>query len=894
MDRHWLLQGRLSPPSFRVALLERPALARLRSDGLAHKAVLVSAPAGYGKTALLSQWRTALQAHAVPTAWITLTPADTDPAQLLTYLTMSLISTGVAVGPLENLAEQWFADTPIPAAIANLAGYLAQETRPIVIVVDDVHNAPRAAAEQVLAPLLLPGLPNVHMVLAGRGRPALALAGLRSRGELLEFEAEALRFDAEALATLLPDLTEPQRAILAARTEGWPVALQLARLWLAAKPERVTLIAGFSGHTAEVAEYLTEQVLADLPAPIYATLEMTAPLDALCADVVEAVTGTSEAWAALIALPTLAHLVVPLDEARAWYRLHPLLADYLRDRLRARMPSLETHCHARASAWFESRAMPLEAVHHAAAAGDIKRAAALIEGTGGWELVIFGGAGLMRALLAEIPTVRLKEFPRVELFRALLDAKAGALATARARFDEALAAVAPDGHLPPFLTPIGRDLRIVRHLLARYQDYPIAPNALSEIYAELGQVAPTDGIARATLLNTACLLGLGVGEMRAAQEACGRAVGEMRKLGSLLGINYCTLHLGVASLHLGHRREAEAMFREAADLAEENFGADSGLRALADVHLGVALVARGDYLGAATLFERSLAQVENYDGWLDVYAEAYGAAIAMALAGGSIERAEEYIRRGAATAERRGLTRLERLVKAHQTRLFVRAGRLEDASAGHSWQPGEWRESPFHWREHYVEGVAAAELEIATGHPATALGILADLAAATTAGNRVRDARTVAFLDASARYSAGERDQAAASVVALLEPALQEDDAEFLVGSGELAVPLLQYSRQWTRDRAASSLVRQALGQALNRLATVSGGQAAAGISLLSGREMEVLTELVQGSPNKVIARALQMTENTVKFHLKNVFQKLGVKHRAQAIRVAQERGLIR
>jgi LuxR family transcriptional regulator, maltose regulon positive regulatory protein len=628
--------------------------------------------------------------------------------------------------------------------------------------------------------------------------------------------------------------------------------------------------------------------------PIYATLEMTAPLDALCADVVEAVTGTSEAWAALIALPALAHLVVPLDEARAWYRLHPLLADYLRDRLRARMPSLTTRCHARASVWFESRGMPLEAVHHAAAAGDIARAAGLIERTGGWELVIFGGAGLMRALLAEIPAERLREFPRVELFRALLDAKGGALAAARTRFDEALAVVAPDGTLPPLATPVGRDVRMIRHLLARYQDYPIAPNALAEIFAELDQVSAADGIGRATLLNTACLLGLGLGEMRAANEACERAVGEMRKLGSLLGVNYCTLHLGVASLHLGHRREAEAMFREAAGLAEENFGADSGLRALADVHLAVALVARGDHPGATTLLDRSLAQVETYDGWLDVYAEAYGAAIVMALAVGSFERAEEYIRRGAATAERRALARLERLVRAYQARLFVRAGKLEEARARCVWRRGEWRESPYHWREHYAEGIAAAELEIASSHPVAALGILADLAAATAAGHRVRDARVVAFLDAGARHAGGDRDEAAAAVVALLEPALQEDDSEFLVGSGELARPLLHYARQWTRDHAASSLVRQALGHALGRLAALSGGPAASGIGVLSGREMEVLTELVQGSPNKVIARALQMTENTVKFHLKNVFQKLGVKHRAQAIRVAQERGLIR
>lgn len=894
MHQHWPLQGRLSPPSFRVALLDRPAVAHLEAEALSRKVVLISAPVGYGKTALLSQWRAMLEARAVPSAWITLTPADTDPAQLLTYLTMSLIAAGVEMGPLEKLAEQWFADTPVQAAVTSLAVQLARERRPIVVLIDDIHNAPRAVAEQVLAPLLLPGLPHVHFVLSGRGRAPLALADFRARGDLLELDVHALRFDSAAVATLLPDLSAEQRKVLVTRTEGWPVALQLARLWLSAKPERAALIEGFSGRTTEVAEYLTEQVLADLPPVIFATLETTAPLDALCVDVVEAVTGERESWQALITLPALAHLVVPLDEVRTWYRLHPLLAEYLRDRLRRLTPALEARCHARASLWFESKNMIFEAVRHASLAGDVARAASLIEKVGGWQLVQFGGTGLMRAILAEIPVERLAEFPRVELYRAQLDAKAGALAEARARFDEACRNVTQDGQAPPPATPIGRDLLVTRHLLARYQDFPIERGALESLYAELDQVPPTDGPMRAVLLNFACLVGLGLGDMRAAHEACERAVGEMRKLGSVLGLNYCMLHLGVTTLQLGHRREAEAIFREAAELAEENFGADSGLRAAADVHFAAALVTRGDIEGARVLFDRSFGQVEGYDGWLDVYAEGYGAAISGFLAAGNLESAEEYLRRAAATAERRNLARLEHLVKAHRARILMRVGRLGEARSHLSWQTEKWRSTPFHWRQRHTSGVVQSEIELASGDPMAARTILADLFEAATAASRIRDIRAIAFLEAVARHAQGERDEAAAAVVTGLETALLEDDTEYLIDSGPLAVPLLQYARQWTRDRAAGSLVRQAIGVALARLAVAGGVGPSEGARQLSERELEVLMELVQGSPNKVIARALQMTENTVKFHLKNVFQKLGVQHRTQAIRVAREQGLIR
>jgi LuxR family maltose regulon positive regulatory protein len=891
MDRHGLLQGRLSPPAFRIALLERPALARLEAEGLNHKVVLVSAPAGYGKSALLSQWRSALKRREIPAAWITLTPTDTDPAQLLTYVTMSLIAVGSEVGPLGTLAEQWFADTPIATASASLAGHLVRDNRPLVLIIDDIHYAPRAVVEQVLGPLLDAGLPHVRLALVGRSRPALPLADLRARGEVLEFDAYALRFDDGELMTLLPDLTVAQRSLLAARTEGWPVAVQLARLWLTAKPDRVGLLESFSGRTTEVADYLTEQVLSDLPKDICETLELTAPLDALCDDIVTAVTGSSNAWSGVVGLSSLAHLVAPLDESRTWYRLHPLLADYLRDRLRRQAPDLEVRCHEQASLWFESKNLTREAAHHAIATDSIARAAALIENAGGWELVVFGGAGLMRALLAAFPSDRFAEFPRVALCRALMDAKNGALSDARRRLEETARTIARDGEAP-LLMPVGRDLLVIRHLIACYGDSPIAPNTLTTTQGEIDALAPDDGAGRAVLLAAANYYSLGLGEMLAARAACERGVVEMRALGSVLGANYGAIHLGFALFHLGHRREAEATFREATELAEENFGVDSGLRAIADVALAVALTARGDTAGAAALFDRSLPQVEAQDGWLDVFAEAYGAAISTALVSRDIARAQAYIERGSVTAMRRGLKRLERLMAAHRIRLAVLTGRFQEVRASIDWREGEWRQDPNRWREHHAHGIAAAELEIVCGDSTAARAILVDLAAAAATGNRAHDARRVAFLDAIARFAAGLREEAATTVIELLEPALSEEDTEFLVEPNMLGVPLLQYIRQWMRDRIASSLVREVVGRAVRRLATTGDSKPQKGIGLLSGRELEVLMELVQGSPNKVIARALQMTENTVKFHLKNIFQKLHVSHRAQAVRVAREQGL--
>jgi LuxR family maltose regulon positive regulatory protein len=900
MEFPWLFRGRLTPPTYRVALLPTPALKRLQIEGTAYKVVLLTAPAGYGKTALLAQWRDTLRAAGTRTAWMSITGDQQEPAQLLTYLATSLIEAGVDLGPVEKLVEQWFTDVPMAAAVTALVAQLSRLTVPLVLLIDDVHQLPRATVELIFGPLLQSGLEHVHLAISGRSRPTLLLAGLRSRGEVLEFEIDTLRFGMVEINALFPDLDAGQRELLNTRTQGWPVALQLARLWLTARPERVSLIAGFSGHTFEVAEYLTEQVLSDLPPAVRTTLESTAPLDQLCAGLVATVTESPDAWNALITLPAVASLIVPLDHQREWYRLHPLLADYLKDQLEQHNPRLASTCNARASLWFEGRGDILSAVRHAAAAGDIDRAAGLIERTGGWELILFGGAGLMRALLAEIPANRLRAYPRVELFRAFLDAKEGTVINARERYEEARGTVGgmtlgtlPASASTPLSTPLGRDLHIVGHLLARYEDRPVSSGALETLYREIDELDAQDGIGRATLLNASCLVGFALGDMQAAYEACDRAVREMRTLGSVLGLNYCAMHLGLASFHLGHRREAEAAFREALELAEENFGVDSGLRAVADIHLAVALQARGDIPAASQLFARSLEHIETYDGWLDIYAEGYRAAINAALAGGNLQDAEALLKRAGATALRRRLTRLDGLNRAHRVRLHMRAGRLSDARAAILWPPVSGRESPTHWREYHAMGIAVAELEIASGDPQAALRILPDLAAETAQGQRVRDGMSVTFLTAAARFGRGDREEAAAMLSQLLEIALREDDTEFLIESGPLTAPLLHYTRQWTRDRSASPLVRQALNTALSRLAQLVPSIDGLPTPTLSGRELEVLAELARQSSNKVIARVLQMTENTVKFHLKNIFQKLDIRHRHEAVKVARERGLI-
>ncbi len=251
-----------TPPTFRVELAERPVLLDLlRAEG-GRRLVLLDAPAGYGKTWLLTRWYAELRKAGSRVVWLGADPME--PAELLALMVAGFQRSGIDVGRLDGLAAQGFADVPLRAVLTALTATLEATPQPVVIFLDDLHRLGRDAVQDVLTRLVHEAPPTVRFVFSGRDLSMLPRADLRTRGELLEIGAEQLRFGRDESRSLLPLLSKEQLDRILERTEGWPVALQLARLWLQAKPERSSLLDAFSGRTTEVAEYLTEQVLADL------------------------------------------------------------------------------------------------------------------------------------------------------------------------------------------------------------------------------------------------------------------------------------------------------------------------------------------------------------------------------------------------------------------------------------------------------------------------------------------------------------------------------------------------------------------------------------------------------------------------------------------------------
>ncbi|MGD0609728.1 MAG: BTAD domain-containing putative transcriptional regulator, partial [Streptosporangiaceae bacterium] len=382
-----LLETKLYVPRSRRGLVPRPRLIERLDRGIASKLMLVSAPAGFGKTTLLTEWLAA--GPAAPAgerlaAWLSLDRGDNDPASFWTYLIAALrtVASGVGEGALAFLQAPQ--PPPIETVLTALLNELGATAAEVVLVLDDYHVIDARDVQDGMAFLLDHLPPWLHVVIASRADPALPLARWRARGELVEVRAADLRFTPDEAAAYLNEmmglqLTARDVAALEGRTEGWIAALQLAALSMQGRDDVAGFIAGFAGDDRYVVDYLAEEVLQRQPERVQAFLLQTSILGRLSGPLCDAVTGQGGGKAMLAALERGNLFLVPLDDRRRWYRYHRLFADVLQARLLDEQPGQVPDLHRRASAWYQQNGEPSAAISHALAAEDFGRAADLVE-----------------------------------------------------------------------------------------------------------------------------------------------------------------------------------------------------------------------------------------------------------------------------------------------------------------------------------------------------------------------------------------------------------------------------------------------------------------------------------------------------------------------------------
>ncbi len=377
-----LLQTKLYIPPTSPELVSRPRLFERLNEGLTRKLTLIAAPAGFGKTTLVSDW---LQGVNLPAAWLSLDEGDNDPSRFLAYLAAALHQVDAQIGQsVQGMLESSPPPPPesvMPAIINEIAA-----APPFVLALDDYDVIDAPPVHDVLTLLLDHLPPQIHVIITSRADPPLPLARLRARAQLIEVRVIDLRFTSDEIASFFDQISGLNLSIeelvaLEQRTEGWIAGLQLAAASLQGRvaSERQAFVDTFAGDDQYIIDYLVEEVLNRQTPDVQSFLMQTAILERFNADLCDAVTGRNDSQAMLNYLAKANLFIIPLDHKRQWYRYHHLFADLLRYRLKETAPNRIPALHQRASQWYENNDLKDEAVHHALKGGDFERAERLVE-----------------------------------------------------------------------------------------------------------------------------------------------------------------------------------------------------------------------------------------------------------------------------------------------------------------------------------------------------------------------------------------------------------------------------------------------------------------------------------------------------------------------------------
>ncbi len=379
------------------------------------KLVVVSAPAGWGKTSLLRDWCSAGQASRA--AWLSVDRDDNDPVRFWAHVIAAIaaVSPGTGEASLQVLTAPGAKDAE--GVLTPLINDLERLAVPVTLVLDDYHLISNRGLLECVEYLVEHLPPTLRLVVSARADPELPLARLRARGEMTEFRADALRFTSAEAAELLNGtlglgLAPGDIDALQRRTEGWAAGLYLAGLSLRGRPDPSRLVSAFAGDDRQIVDYLVAEVLDALPEHVRSFMMRTSVLDRMCGSLCDAVTASGGSWRILEGLERTNQFVIPLDASRQWYRYHQLFAELLRHELDRAEPRLAPLLHRRASAWHRQHGSIAEAIGHATSAGDLADARELIAAH--WNAYINEGlAETVEAWLHRLPPAMVTEDARM-------------------------------------------------------------------------------------------------------------------------------------------------------------------------------------------------------------------------------------------------------------------------------------------------------------------------------------------------------------------------------------------------------------------------------------------------------------------------------------------------
>ncbi len=893
-----LLATKLHMPGLRPGLVPRPRLMARLDEGLARGLVLVCGPAGYGKTVLLTDWA---RRGELPAAWLSLDAGDNDPARFWRHAVAAL--DGARPGTGERVAP--LLGPPAPSSFQGLVTALINDLAAdeALLVLDDYHLISAQQVHESLSFLVEHRPAGICVVLASRSDPPLGLARLRARGQLTEIRVAELRFTPAEAAELLQHaasaLPDASVAALAARTEGWAAGLALAALSLRGHDDAAGFVAAFTGSHRYVLDYLAEEVLERQDEQLRTFLLETSVLERLSGPLCDAVTGREGSQALLEAAERAGLFLIPLDEVRGWWRYHHLFAGLLRARLQEEQPGRLAQLHRNAAAWCEEHGMADDAIGHAAAAGEMTRAARLIERHFDTFYYWRSEGATIRRWVSALPPDLARSRPRLLLVQALMTATGGNLGAVEPFLGAAERAAAGAAE-EPFEPTAGRAgsmlvnvpalIALIRSYLAKLRgDAENTAAFAQQVLAELGRGERlVESLAQWNLATGGWLRG----RLAAPERAFASSIAAWRTVGQRTLAAYGGYQLGQVQQAQGRLDAAVRTCLQAlefavppgqptppmagpayvglAEVAYQRNELDAALRQVTD---GIALCRRFVYSAPLAAGLVTLAWIREAMG------DPAGAREAMCEAGEASPGPAGPLNPVSAQQARLLLTQGD---VAGVARWAQQNGLGPDDEPDYAREPGQ---------------LVLARILLAQDRPGQALALLDRLHAAAAAQDRVGGLIGTGALRGLALASTGDEAGAVTALTGTLLLACPQGYVRVFADEGAPMAALL--GRLIVGQRAGQAAAGVPFGYLARLQRAFTAGPPAPDpgpsgiIEPLTRRELEVLRMLAAGRSNQAIARELVVTLDTVKKHVGHVLGKLGAANRTEAVARARELSLI-
>ncbi len=897
-QRDVLLSTKFGIPRIQRDLLARSHLVSSLEEATKRELVLVSTPAGFGKTTLLASWARNTER---PVAWLSLDGDDNDPVRFWRYIIAAVDRVHKGIGEHTLSLFNALAQPTSNAVVTALVNELAALPDELVLILDNYHLIESQAVHDSLTFLLDHLSPGMHVVISSRSDPPIPLARFRARGQLAELRAADLRFTLEESAALLRgiwglNLPEESIAALEERTEGWVTGLQFAALSLRVSPDAARFIQGFKGSHRYVLDYLTEEVLEQQPDDVRSFLLETSILEQLSGPLCDALTGRHDSQEVLEYLERANLFLVPLDEERHWYRYHHLFADLLLARLQSIDPQRVPELHRKAAAWYEEYGLISDAVRHALTAGEAVWAARLVE-QHSEEILRRGEGETLRGWLAALPQDVVRSRPRLALAQVIAAFNAGRLQAAEPLLKYAEQALA-SALIEPYEPSVGKEMSmlvnvpvsiaLLRASLATLRgDAERTTELVRWAQAHLHEEEQGPRISVRWNLAQADWMR---GHLPEAERAFIHIVDEGRESGQL------HLMLTAGSI-LGRIQRAQGRLEAAFRTYQEGleFAARTGptvVLSAAVAHVGMAEVlyernqldqalhhaGEGISLGQQLTSTQALATGLATMAWIrQAMRNLVGARQAMDEAHQVMLAAE--------------VVSLFNPVPAEWARLLLAQGGVKAVARWVEARGLEVGDEPSYARE--LDYIVLARYLLAQNTPEKALDLLERLDTAAKAQARIGSVIQIQVLQALGFQAAGKADQAMKVLTQTLLHAEPEGYIRTFVDEGKPMAALLHsaLSRGVTPDytsRLLASFPSVGRGvEASSQPVTFSFN------APLSERELEVLRLLATGASNEEIAGELSIALTTARKHVSNIIGKLGVNNRTQAVSRGRDLGLL-